>query len=203
MQPRPQPMRHDACRASIEPGADARGASATTPGYGGRSAARPKPDATRADESPGRIQRSTPPAGLECRQTALGWRSRSAFFERFHRDYPGAQHCQQGQGPIARVICRYHPDQLRQRGSLGGKDHLSRQLGRAAAAAPDQHPTAPGGLRRISQGQPAPIIPTGAFGPLSGTEAGPTLCSQCRHDGLHLLRSPAQPDTVFAETASP
>jgi hypothetical protein len=49
-----QPLPYDGCRESLWKGSDARGASGTTPGCGGRFAAPPGPRARGVGESPGR-----------------------------------------------------------------------------------------------------------------------------------------------------
>ena len=61
-------------------------------------------------------------------------------------------------------------------------------------AAPHQQPPAPARRLGLGQGPPAPIIPARAFGPIAGTEAGPALRGQRRHEGLHLPWPPVQPD---------
>jgi hypothetical protein len=81
------------------PSSDAPGATATTPGGGGRCAARRAPDATPAGESLGHAGASTAAAGLARRQTALRRGARQTCLEGLHRHRPGPPDGQQRQRP--------------------------------------------------------------------------------------------------------
>ena len=77
-----------------------------------------------------------------------------------------------------------HPYDLGQHGLLPRKDDIGRQLRGGADTAPHQQPATPAGLQGIRQGQPAPVIPARAFGPIAGTQPGPARLRQCRQELL-------------------
>src|SRR5215510_14393936 len=71
---------------------------------------------------------------------------------------------------------------------------VCRQLRRGAQAPPYQEPAAPLRLQRCCQGQPRPVIPAWAFGPLPSTQPVPTLRAQGGQNGFYLLWLATQPD---------
>jgi hypothetical protein len=109
----PQPTPRGAYRGNPERRSGACGATATMPGCGWPSAARPGPRATTAAETRGRSAGREAAAGLERCERAHPLSGRQPVFERLHGEGSCSHDRQQGQRHRARVICRYHPVQLR------------------------------------------------------------------------------------------
>ena len=96
-----------------------------------------------------------------------------------------------------------HPHDLLQGRRVRGKHHLGGQLRGSAPTAPDQPPAAPAGHQRCSQGQPAPVIPAGAFrGCLKSLGCREPPQHQTRHREVHHgLTALGQSFIVLAQAA--
>jgi hypothetical protein len=220
-------MRHDAYSDKIGRPPDASAATATRPGSAAPYAAGQRPETTGADEFLARSAARKAPARLERRQAARSRRGvflkgLQRDGPRPEDDEEGqGPHGQRdmaipaGPAPHFRVIQADFPfgglkaalerpayarpahDRL-QGGALSRKDHIGCQLGGLADAAPHQQLAAPVGLDGIRQGQPAPVIPAGAYRTIPGTEPRPARCGQTGQDRFDLALTPAHPDICFA-----
>jgi len=85
-----------------------------------------------------------------------------------------------------------------QHGPMRGKPHVRRQLRGGAQTPAHQEPPAPVGLQRRGQGEPRPVIPARAFGPVASAQPTPTLRRQRCQDRFDLLLPAGTPDIFFS-----
>lgn len=175
------------------------------------------PDTRRGAESPGHLTAHQCAGGLESWETtrrgALGcffngggvgrWRARSTLSSAY--------------AYIAKVRCRYQPDFPfgllkalcdgptasdhldcgRQGGRRRGTYEVRGALGRVAETATDQQPPTPVEQGRCRSREPSPIIPSGAFGPVTRLHAAPVLLLPHRQERFDLPRAIGTPDIFF------
>src|SRR2546426_7682436 len=80
---------------------------------------------------------------------------------------------------------------------LRGTHDVCGALGRVAETPTDQEPPTPVRLARRSQWEPSPVIPSGAFGPVTSPQATPALLLQHRQEGFDLPLATGTPDIFF------
>jgi hypothetical protein len=80
---------------------------------------------------------------------------------------------------------------------LGGKPAVCRQRRRMAQTPTDQEPAAPVGRPRRGQGEPPPVIPARAFGPIARAPPVPALRRQRRQAAFALLLPTSTPAICF------
>jgi hypothetical protein len=87
-----------------------------------------------------------------------------------------------------------HLDRGGQGGRLRGIHAVRGALGRSAETPADQEPPTPLGLSRCRSGEPPPVIPSGAFGPVTRLHAAPSLRLQHRQERVDLPLAAGTPD---------
>src|SRR5207342_298797 len=90
-----------------------------------------------------------------------------------------------------------HLDRGREGSRLRGIHDVRGARGGVAETPTDQEPPPPVGLARRSQGEPAPVIPSGAFGPVTSPQATPVLLLQHRQERFDLPLAAGTPDIFF------
>jgi hypothetical protein len=85
-----------------------------------------------------------------------------------------------------------------QHGPMQGKHHVRRQLRGGAQTPAHQEPPAPVELQGRGQGEPRPVLPARAFGPVASAQPTPPLWRQRCQDRFDLLLPAATPDIFLA-----
>ena len=92
-------------------------------------------------------------------------------------------------------MAKYYPHPTGTR-PLWGKHDVGRQLRRVAQTPTHQEPAAPSGCQ-ARPGEPHPVIPAWAFGPIASAQPVPALRPQRRQEAFDLVLPTSPPDILF------